>query len=85
MTVGRAVIRPGESNPRHYHPNCDEVLYVLKGHIRHTMGDRTVEMQEGVNTVTIPTGMLHNATNIGDGDAVLWVSFSSADRKVVNE
>jgi hypothetical protein len=29
--------------------------------------------------------MLHNATNLGDGDAVLWVSFSSADRKVVNE
>lgn len=84
MTVGQAVIRRGQRNPRHYHPNCDEVLYVLKGRIRHTMGERTVEMQEG-DTVTIPTGMLHNATNVGDVEAVLWVSFSSADRKVVNE
>lgn len=84
LTVGQAVIRPGERNPRHYHPNCDEVLHVLKGRIRHTMGDRTVEMGEG-DTVTIPTGMLHNATNIGDVDAVLAISFSSADRQVVNE
>lgn len=84
LTVGQAVIRPGERNSRHYHPNCDEVLHVLKGRIRHTMGDRTVEMSEG-DTVTIPTGMLHNAENIGNVDAVLTISFSSADRKVVNE
>lgn len=84
LTVGQAIIRPGQHNPRHYHPNCDEVLHVLKGRILHSMGDRTVEMQAG-DTVSIPTGVPHNATNIGDGDAVLSISFSSADRKVVNE
>lgn len=84
LTVGQAIIRPGQRNPRHYHPNCDEVLHVLKGRIRHTMGDRIAEMDEG-DTVTIPTGMLHNATNIGDEDAVLAISFSSAHRQVVNE
>jgi quercetin dioxygenase-like cupin family protein/type 1 glutamine amidotransferase len=84
LTVGQAVIRPGQSNSRHYHPNCDEVLHVLKGRIRHAMGDRTVEMGPG-DTVTIPTGILHNATNIGDEDAVLAISFSTADRQVVNE
>lgn len=84
LTVGQAIIRPGQRNPRHYHPNCDEVLHVLKGRILHSMGDRTVEMQAG-DTVSIPTGVPHNATNIGDGDAVLSISFSSADRKVVNE
>jgi len=84
LTVGQAVIRPGEQNPRHYHPNCDEVLYVLKGHIQHSMGDRTVEMGVG-DTVSIPTGVVHNARNIGTEDAVLAISFSSADRKVVNE
>lgn len=84
LTVGEAVIAPGQRNPRHYHPNCDEVLRVLKGRIRHTIGDRTVEMGEG-DTVTIPAGMLHNQTNLGDEDAVLAISFSSAWRKVVNE
>lgn len=29
MTFGRATIRAGMSNPRHRHPNCDEVLHVL--------------------------------------------------------
>ncbi len=84
MTVGRAVIRPGQQNPRHYHPNCDEVLHVLEGRILHSMGERTVEMAAG-DTVSIPTGVPHNARNIGTEDAVLLISFSTADRKVVNE
>jgi quercetin dioxygenase-like cupin family protein len=84
LTVGEAIIRRGQQNPRHYHPNCDEVLHVVKGHILHSMGDRTVEMSAG-DTVSIPTGVPHNARNIGDEDAVLAISFSSADRKVVNE
>ncbi|MGQ0383866.1 MAG: cupin domain-containing protein [Gammaproteobacteria bacterium] len=84
MTVGRAVIRPGLENPRHFHPNCDEVLHVLQGRILHSMGDRKVEMAAG-DTVSIATGVPHNARNIGDQDAVLLISFSSADRKVVNE
>jgi mannose-6-phosphate isomerase-like protein (cupin superfamily) len=84
MTVGEAVIRPDQQNPLHYHPNCDEVLHVVRGHILHRLGDRTAEMKAG-DTVTIPTGVRHNARNIGTEDAVLAISFSSADRQVVNE
>lgn len=79
MTVGRAVVRPGQQNPRHYHPNCDEVLLVLQGHILHTMNAVTVEMRAG-DVVSIPTGVMHNARNMGTEDAILMVSFSSADR-----
>lgn len=82
MTVGRAVIRPGLQNPRHYHPTCNEVLHVLQGHILHTMNDRTVEMHTG-DVVSIPTGVIHNAHNIGSEDAILAISFSSADRQAV--
>jgi quercetin dioxygenase-like cupin family protein/type 1 glutamine amidotransferase len=82
MTTGVAVIKPGMSNPRHFHPNCDEILYVVSGKIRHTMNEETVELGEG-DTVSIPRGVLHNATNIGDKDAVLRVSFDSAFREAV--
>ena len=84
MTVGEAVIRPGQENPRHYHPNCDEILHVVRGRIMHTMGTQQVEMTVG-DTVSIPTGVRHNARNIGTEDAVLAISFSSAHREVIGE
>lgn len=84
MTVGRAIIKRGQQSPRHLHPNCDEVLHVIEGHIRHTMDDTTVELLAG-DTVSIPAGTRHNAANIGTDDAVLEISFSSADRQVVGE
>lgn len=84
MTTGEAVIKPGEANPRHFHPNCDEVLHVLRGRILHTMGDKSLEMQAG-DTVSIPAGVHHNAKNIGTEEAVLSISFSSADRQVIGE
>jgi quercetin dioxygenase-like cupin family protein len=82
MTTGVAVIKPGQFNPRHFHPNCDEILHVVSGKISHTMNEVTVEMNAG-DTVSIPQGVLHNAKNIGTEDAVLAISFSSAYREAV--
>lgn len=82
MTTGVAIVKPGQSNPRHYHPNCDEILHVVSGRIKHTMNEVTVEMSAG-DTVSIPQGVLHNATNIGTEDAVLAISFSTAYREAV--
>jgi quercetin dioxygenase-like cupin family protein/type 1 glutamine amidotransferase len=82
MTTGVAVIKPGQTNPRHFHPNCDEILHVISGKIRHTMNEVSVEMNAG-DTVSIPQGVLHNAANIGTEDAVLAISFSTAYREAV--
>lgn len=82
MTVGQAVITPGKHNPRHLHPNCDEVLRVVSGRIRHTMGNQVAEMGPG-DVVSIPQGVTHNATNIGSADAVLEISFNSAYRRTI--
>ncbi len=85
LTLGQCVIRPGHGNPRHYHPNCEEVLTVLQGTIHHTSPDGTpVEMNEG-DTVTIPANVWHQATNIGTIDARLLIAFSSAYRETVGE
>ncbi len=48
------------------------------------MGTQKVEMTAG-DTVSIPTGVRHNARNIGTEDAVLAISFSSAHREVIGE
>ncbi len=85
MTVGRCILNPGEANPRHYHPNCSEVLVVVQGHIQHTLdGDKTVEMKAG-DTISIPPNIWHRAENIGDEEAVLFIAFSSADRQTIGE
>lgn len=85
MTVGRCILKPGEGNPRHYHPNCSEILVVLKGRIRHTgPNNEAVEMGEG-DTVTIPANCWHNAVNLGEGEAVLLIVFSSAHRETIGE
>ena len=84
MTVGRCYIRPGEQNPRHYHPNCDEVLHVLQGTIEHSVDDDRVTMGPG-DTISIPSGALHNARNIGTDEAIFVISFSAPDRQTVGE
>jgi quercetin dioxygenase-like cupin family protein len=84
MTVGKCFIRPGEANPRHYHPNCDEVLYVVRGTIEHSVGDEVTRMGPG-DVVSIPSGELHNARNVGSDEAEFVISFSSPDRQTVGE
>ena len=86
MTTGICRLKRGMSNPKHSHPNCTEVLTVLEGRIAHTCDadGNTVELGPG-DTITVPAHAPHRATNIGDGDAVMHIAFSSADRKVQGE
>lgn len=82
MTVGKCVLNPGQGNGRHYHPNCDEILTVLRGRIIQTWNDQERVMGAG-DVVSIPTGIRHSARNIGDEPAELAISFSSADRQMI--
>jgi quercetin dioxygenase-like cupin family protein len=82
MTVGKCVLNPGQANGRHYHPNCDEILTVLKGRIINTWNDEERVMEEG-GVISIPSGVWHSARNLGDTPAELAISFSSAYRETV--
>jgi quercetin dioxygenase-like cupin family protein len=81
LTVGKCFIKPGQANPPHYHPNCDEVLHVVRGHIEHRVNDEYVEMRDG-DTISIPTGAIHNARNIGSDECEFVITFNTADRQV---
>jgi quercetin dioxygenase-like cupin family protein len=85
VTVGRCVLAAGKQNPRHYHPNCEEVLHVLSGSIEHYVdGEGWFAMNEG-DTISIAQGVWHHARNIGDDEAHLLICFSSEDRKTIGE
>lgn len=84
MTFGLVTIKAGAANPRHRHPNCDEILHLISGHIEHSLGDETFEMNAG-DTISIPVGVVHNARNLAATDAQMTICFSSADRQTEGE
>jgi quercetin dioxygenase-like cupin family protein len=84
LTLGRVVIKRGQSNPRHAHLTCEEALYLLCGRLTHTIGDKAVVLEAG-DTLTIPAGVFHNAVSIGEEDADMIVVYSSGERDFVLE
>ena len=84
VTLGHVVIHPGQANPRHLHTTCEEVLYLLRGRLRHSMGDETVILEAG-DTLTVAAHVTHDAVNIGDEDAEMIVAYSSGERDFVPE
>lgn len=85
-TTGICRIKQNAENPRHMHPNCEEILYVLEGEIVHSYGeDLNAVTMSGGSAITIPPGIFHNARNAGDCEAVLLITFSSAERQTVGE
>jgi quercetin dioxygenase-like cupin family protein len=85
LTVGTCIIKPGHANSPHSHPNCEEVLRVESGAVRHTIDGTREETLRPGDTIIVPRGLVHHARNIGDVDAVLTIAFSSAVREVKGE
>jgi quercetin dioxygenase-like cupin family protein len=79
VTLGRVTILSGQSNPRHCHENCEEILYLLSGRLEHTVGSDSVRLEPG-DTLSISAGVYHNATCIGDEDAEMIVAYSTGVR-----
>ena len=82
QTFGMAVIQPGQQNPPHYHPNCEEILYVVSGTCEHTYGDDSYQLKTG-DSIRVPAGVIHHAINNGDEPLRAIISFSSGDRQTV--
>jgi quercetin dioxygenase-like cupin family protein len=80
MTFGRALMHPGHLPTRHRHPNCDEILHLLSGKVRHSLGDDYFELEAG-DTISIPAGVWHGAQALGNTPAEMTICFSSADRE----
>ena len=84
LVLGRVVLKAGMSNPRHRHPKCEEVLYMLKGQIVHSLGNETFTLSAG-DTITIPAGVFHDAKCISDEDADTIVAYSEGVRQFEKE
>ncbi len=82
QTLGICHILPGQRNPVHYHPNCEELLHMLSGRGTHRLDDELVELTAGM-TIRIPAGVRHNLANTGWEPITCLIAFSSGDRQTV--
>ena len=82
ITFGYVEIQPGRKNPRHYHPNSDEVLFLIEGELNHSLGDDVVHLTAGA-AIFIPQSMPHDAFNPGDKTARMVVAYPTGERQMV--
>jgi quercetin dioxygenase-like cupin family protein len=82
QTFGLVFINPGQQNPPHYHPNCEELIYVLSGECDHRLGDATIHLEPG-SLLRIPAHAVHCATNTGWEPVRMIIVYSAADRQTV--
>ena len=59
-------VPPGSNvPPPHSHTANEEIVYVLEGTLRYTVGSETRDLQPG-DTMTTPRGVVHGFSNKGD-------------------
>jgi quercetin dioxygenase-like cupin family protein len=82
QTVGVVRIDPGQANPLHAHPNCEEVLYVLTGSCLHDLDEEEFALGPGA-VIRIAAGVAHRARCTSDEPLVAVIFFSSPERETV--
>lgn len=82
MTLGTCFIKPGQRNPLHSHPNCEEFLYVVSGSCEHRLDDEMVTLNAG-DAIRIPRNVKHWARAL-DEPLFALIVFSSGDRQAVS-
>lgn len=82
ITFGYVEIEAGQKNPRHYHPNSDEVLYLIEGELNHSLGEEIYHLTGG-SAIFIPQNAPHDAFNPGKSTARMLVAYPTGDRQMV--
>jgi quercetin dioxygenase-like cupin family protein len=83
MTFGTCYIRAGQRNALHSHPDCEELLYIVRGVCEHRLGDETIMMQPG-DAIRIPRNIVHWARAAGEEDLFALIVFSSGTRTAIS-
>jgi len=76
LSVGVDIIFPkGKTNPPHYHPKSEEVVYVIQGKLKAYYNDRIIVMSPG-DAIFIKPRAVHFFENTGKEEAKIIFSFS---------
>ena len=64
QSLAEARIAPGLATTPHYHPECEEIYYVLEGTGEMRIGDDVSLVRRG-DAIAIPPGAVHQIRNTG--------------------
>lgn len=64
QSLAEARLAPGGRTTPHYHPQTEEIYYILEGEAQMTIGDETRRVGPG-DAIAIPPGAKHTITNTG--------------------
>ena len=67
QSLAEARIAPGLTTQAHYHPQTEEIYYILTGIGRMTIDGQTREVAEG-DAIAIPPGAIHQIQNHGQAE-----------------
>lgn len=84
LTFGMVYIHAGQSNPRHVHPNCEEIIFVLSGECDHSLGDEMHHLKPGM-MLRIPRNVWHNAVTTSWEPCRMILAYSAPDRQTIGE
>ena len=79
LTMGIMTLKPGERGGEHFHPDEEEVLYVLEGECDHTLADEVTHLTPGM-MIRCPVEVPHYAVNTGDVPMRALVIFPTPSR-----
>ncbi|MGP4041081.1 cupin domain-containing protein [Gracilibacillus sp. D59] len=82
MTFGMVYVKAGESNTKHFHPNCEELIFVLSGECDHSLGDEMHHLKPGM-MLRIPANVVHQATTTTWEPCRMIIVYSSSDRQTI--
>ena len=65
QSLAEARLPPGASTTPHFHPQTEEIYYLLEGTGRMQIGSESRDVRPG-DAIAIPPGTRHRITNTGD-------------------
>ena len=68
LAILEGIIFPGKGQSFHYHPDQEEVVFVISGQIEQWL-DKEKQILRAGDLVFVPPGVVHAAFNVGDTEA----------------
>lgn len=72
QSLAEARLPPGASTTPHYHPQTEEIYYILAGAGRMTIDGDTRDVGPG-DAIAIPPGAIHTITNTSDATTLKFL------------